>query len=97
MVDTTSSRCLPALADSALLLDLDGTLLDIAPRPDAVIVPSGLAAISLNPGVINTEMLQSCFGGSASAYPSPGEWAQTAIPFLLKLGPADNGKQMTAP
>ena len=60
-------------------------------------LPSGLAAISLNPGVINTEMLQSCFGGSASAYPSPGEWAQTAIPFLLKLGPADNGKQMTAP
>ena len=29
-------------------------------------LPAGMAAIPLNPGVINTEMLQSCFGGSAS-------------------------------
>ncbi len=34
---------LPALpANAALLLDLDGTLLDIAPTPDAVVVPSDL-------------------------------------------------------
>jgi hypothetical protein len=56
-----------------------------------------MAAVSLNPGVINTEMLQSCFGGSASAYPSPEEWAKKAVPFLLKLGPEDNGKQLTSP
>ena len=33
---------LPSLADSALLLDLDGTVLDIAPTPDSVVVPPTL-------------------------------------------------------
>jgi len=60
-------------------------------------LPAGMAAVTLNPGIINTEMLQSCFGGSASGYPSPAEWAKGTVPFLLSLGPADNGKQLTAP
>lgn len=58
-------------------------------------LPSGMAAIPLNPGIINTEMLRSCFGGSASSYPGADEWAENAVPFLLKLGPRDNGKQLT--
>ena len=33
---------LPLLRETALLLDLDGTLVDLAPRPDAVVVPPGL-------------------------------------------------------
>lgn len=60
-------------------------------------LPSGMAAIPLNPGIINTDMLRSAFGGSASSYPSAEEWAKSAVPFLLKLGPKNNGKQMTAP
>jgi NAD(P)-dependent dehydrogenase (short-subunit alcohol dehydrogenase family) len=60
-------------------------------------LPRGMAAIPLNPGVINTEMLQSCFGGSANAYPDPDRWSRTAVPYLLKLGPRDNGQSLTVP
>jgi len=60
-------------------------------------LPSGMAAVPLNPGIIDTEMLRSCFGGSASSYPKPDEWAKAVVPFLLKLGPEANGKQATAP
>lgn len=60
-------------------------------------LPSGMAAIPMNPGVINTEMLQSCFGSSASSYPDAEEWSRTAVPFLLKLTSKDNGKQMSCP
>ena len=58
-------------------------------------LPEGMAAIPLNPGIINTDMLQSCFGGSASSYPTADVWAKKAVPFLLKLGPRDNGKSLS--
>jgi len=58
-------------------------------------LPPGMAAVPLNPGIIDTDMLRSCFGGSAGSYPSPDEWAKAAVPFLLKLGPADNGKPLS--
>ena len=35
---------LPPFNRAALLLDMDGTLIDLAPTPDAVVVPSGLPA-----------------------------------------------------
>lgn len=60
-------------------------------------LPSGMSAVPLNPGIINTEMLQSAFGDSASNYPTADEWAKIAVPFLLKLGPQDNGRQLTVP
>jgi NAD(P)-dependent dehydrogenase (short-subunit alcohol dehydrogenase family) len=60
-------------------------------------LPGGLAAIPVNPGVINTAMLQSCFGSSASAFPSPKQWAQRAVPFLLGLSIRDNGRPLTVP
>ena len=60
-------------------------------------LPSGMAAVPLNPGIINTEMLASSFGGDAAAYPSPATWAKKAVPFLLQLGPTDNGQPLTVP
>ena len=58
-------------------------------------LPEGMAAVPLNPGIINTEMLQSCFGGSAAHYPTADEWGRRAVPFLLKLGPSDNGESLS--
>ena len=60
-------------------------------------LPSRMASVALNPGIINTDMLQSCFGAGASSYPTAEQWATTAVPFLLNLGPADNGQSLTAP
>jgi NAD(P)-dependent dehydrogenase (short-subunit alcohol dehydrogenase family) len=60
-------------------------------------LPAGLAAIPLNPGIIDTEMLRSCFGPSAASYPAPDTWAREAVPLLLRLGPSDNGRPLTAP
>jgi hypothetical protein len=57
-------------------------------------LPPGLAAVSLNPGVIHTQMLESCFGTNASAYPKPEARARKAVPFLLDLGPKDNGRSL---
>jgi NAD(P)-dependent dehydrogenase (short-subunit alcohol dehydrogenase family) len=58
-------------------------------------LPEGMAVVPLNPGIINTDMLRSCFGPSAADFPSPDEWAQTAVPFLLDLGPSHNGRALT--
>jgi NAD(P)-dependent dehydrogenase (short-subunit alcohol dehydrogenase family) len=60
-------------------------------------LPYGMAAIPLNPGIIDTEMLRSCFGDNAANYPPPQVWAQKVVPFLLELGPEDNGDPLTAP
>jgi NAD(P)-dependent dehydrogenase (short-subunit alcohol dehydrogenase family) len=60
-------------------------------------LPSGMSAVALNPGIIATDMLRSCFGGSVSSYPKPEIWANNAAPFLLHINSTDNGKPMTAP
>jgi NAD(P)-dependent dehydrogenase (short-subunit alcohol dehydrogenase family) len=60
-------------------------------------LPGGLAAVPLNPGIIDTEMLRSTFGGRASGFPGPEEWARVAVPFLLGLGANDNGRPLTVP
>jgi NAD(P)-dependent dehydrogenase (short-subunit alcohol dehydrogenase family) len=60
-------------------------------------LPDGLAAVPVNPGIIDTDMLRSCFGDQAAAYLAPAAWAESAVPFLLGLGPKDNGKPLTVP
>lgn len=60
-------------------------------------LPEGMAAVPLNPGVIDTAMLRSCWGQEAEAYPTPEEWAESAVPFLEGLGPENNGEALTVP
>jgi NAD(P)-dependent dehydrogenase (short-subunit alcohol dehydrogenase family) len=60
-------------------------------------LPSGLAAVALNPGIIDTEMLRSCFGDEAGEYSTPEQWVEKAAAFVLGLGPPDNGKSLTVP
>jgi NAD(P)-dependent dehydrogenase (short-subunit alcohol dehydrogenase family) len=60
-------------------------------------LPRGMAAVPLNPGVIDTDMLRSCFGDKASRYPTPEEWVEQAVPFILQFNSRDNGKPATVP
>ncbi len=55
-------------------------------------LPSGLAAVAVNPGIIATDMLRRCWGSDADVYDGPDTWAQSAVDFLLGLGTADNGR-----
>jgi NAD(P)-dependent dehydrogenase (short-subunit alcohol dehydrogenase family) len=58
-------------------------------------LPPGLAAIPLNPGIIDTDMLRQAWADGAGSYRKPDEWAKQAAPFLLKLTAKDNGRSMT--
>jgi NAD(P)-dependent dehydrogenase (short-subunit alcohol dehydrogenase family) len=58
-------------------------------------LPAGMAAIPLNPGVIDTDMLRQAWADGAARYPKADAWAKTAAPFILKLGPKDNGRSLS--
>ncbi len=58
-------------------------------------LPPGLAAIAISPGVVDTEMLRSCWGDSAAASPSPDLWAKGATDFLLSLDTQHNGESLS--
>ena len=58
-------------------------------------LPAGIAAVAVNPGVIDTDMLRISWGSSAGGYQSPAQWARRAAPFLLELSARDNGKSLS--
>ena len=60
-------------------------------------LPAGMASVALNPGVIHTEMLASCFGEGAASYPDPEQWANVAVPYILEFGSQHNGQAVTVP
>lgn len=58
-------------------------------------LPSPLAAVPLNPGVIDTDMLRGAWGENASHYDKPDEWAQRAGPQILSFNRRTNGQPMS--
>lgn len=61
----------------------------------ALELPATMAAIPLSPGIIDTDMLRTCFGCEAGRFPRPEAWAKTAVPYLLAIGPEDSGRSLT--
>lgn len=60
-------------------------------------LPKGMAAVPLNPGTIDTDMLRACWAEGAEGHPKAGAWAENAAPFILQLGAKDNGKSLSVP
>lgn len=58
-------------------------------------LPAGMAAVPLNPGIINTDMLRQCWSHEADAYPKADAWARKAGPYILALGAKDNGRSVS--
>ncbi len=58
-------------------------------------LPAGMAAVPLNPGVIDTDMLRQAWSDGAASYPKADAWAKVAAPFILKLGPMENGRPVS--
>jgi NAD(P)-dependent dehydrogenase (short-subunit alcohol dehydrogenase family) len=58
-------------------------------------LPQGMAAVPLNPGVIDTDMLRACWAEGAAGHPKAEAWAEVAAPFILKLGSKDNGRSLS--
>lgn len=60
-------------------------------------LPAGMAAVALNPGIIDTEMLRKCWGNEAGRYPDADRWSRAAAPFLASLNARRNGQSLTVP
>lgn len=60
-------------------------------------LPSGMAAVPVSPGVIDTDMLRVAFGEAAQGYHGPVDWAVKAAPFFLSLNSDHNGQSLSTP
>lgn len=60
-------------------------------------LPEGMAAVPLSPGVIDTDMLRSCWAEGAAESPKPDAWAKVAAPYILGLSAKDNGRSLSVP
>ena len=66
-------------------------------RSLALELPAGMAALSLDPGTIDTDMLRFTFGPGAADFPPPEAWSGPAADLILSLGVQHNGLALTLP
>jgi NAD(P)-dependent dehydrogenase (short-subunit alcohol dehydrogenase family) len=57
-------------------------------------LPRGMAAVPLNPGIIDTDMLRQAWGDGASNFPNPEQWAKKGRPVPLE--PRPQGQRQAA-
>lgn len=61
-------------------------------------LPKGMAAVALDPGgSIDTQMLRACAPDEVDSAPTPESWSRVAVPYMISIGPEDNGKSLTCP
>ena len=58
-------------------------------------LPDRITCVALNPGVIDTDMLRSCWKDQAAQYEDPENWAKRAAPFILNINNNDSGASLT--
>ena len=58
-------------------------------------LPESMASVALNPGVIDTDMLRSCWSKNAKMHEKPDNWVKRAAPFILNINSKNNGSSLT--
>lgn len=57
-------------------------------------LPRNMTVVAVNPGVINTEMLETAFGGDVSAYASPESLVPAWLDLFARLDRSWNGRSL---
>lgn len=58
-------------------------------------LPKTMAAIALDPGTLQTDMLRQALGEGARFFPTPDQWVDKAARMILELGPQHNGQSLS--
>lgn len=58
-------------------------------------LPKGMAAVALDPGTLQTDMLATALGAGAKFFPKPEQWVEKAGSMLLQLGAEHNGQSLS--
>ncbi len=58
-------------------------------------LPKTMAAVALDPGTLQTDMLRQALGEGARFFPTPDQWVAKAARLILSLGPQHNGQSLT--